>query len=55
MLTDKLQLYLITNRNKEISEKRFLDIIKQAIIGGDTVKSSFFISITIIGEAQTMK
>ena len=36
MLKDILKLYLITNRNKQISDIEFLDLIEQAILGGVT-------------------
>ncbi|MBY0581036.1 MAG: thiamine phosphate synthase [Rickettsiales bacterium] len=36
MLRDILKLYLITNRNKKISNIEFLDLIEQAILGGVT-------------------
>ena len=36
MLRDILKLYLITNRNKKISDIEFLDLIEQAILGGVT-------------------
>lgn len=36
MLKDILKLYLITNRNKQISDTEFLDLIAQAISGGVT-------------------
>ena len=36
MLKEILKLYLITNRNKQISDIEFLDLIEQAILGGVT-------------------
>ncbi len=36
MLREKLRLYLITNRNRSVSERKFLYIIEQAILGGVT-------------------
>jgi thiamine-phosphate diphosphorylase len=36
MLRDILKLYLITNRNKKISDIEFLDLIEQVIFGGVT-------------------
>ena len=36
MLRDILKLYLITNRNKKISDIEFLDLIEQALLGGVT-------------------
>ncbi len=36
MLKDALKLYLVTNRNKQISDIEFLDIIEKSIIGGVT-------------------
>jgi len=36
MLKDILKLYLITNRNKQISDIEFLDLIELAILGGVT-------------------
>jgi len=36
MLKDILKLYLITNRNKQMSDIEFLDLIEQAILGGVT-------------------
>lgn len=36
MLKEKLKLYLITNRNREVNDMEFLDIIEQTILGGVT-------------------
>lgn len=36
MLRDALKLYLVTNRNKQISDIEFLDIIEKSITGGVT-------------------